>query len=392
MRTRGALLGSALPPVRRFGPLAKSAAAGLCSWESPRARSSSYYFLPSSSSSISSSWSPASPSVFPPLAPAAAAAPAPAHRRRLLSSSAWLSSRCSSSFVPSSNSLQPFSSTSAPAGGRSLSLEASKRSGTEEEEKETGSEEDGIRVNKCFREIASRRQSEKFISEGRVRVNGRVATQGERVHRGDSVTLDGKLVDWEHLNFHEGGHEKKFVYIKYWKPRGIVCTTDTRVRNNIVDAVGHSKRIFPVGRLDKETTGLVILTSDGRLPNKILKSRERKKKTYMVVANRKISEHHVEKLREGVLITTLAQRDRKVKPLTAYTLPAEVEQLKDNCIRISITEGRNRQIRKMMEALGYEVIELHRTGVMGIGLDGLSEGKWIPLTAEEMAYVEDAFD
>jgi len=227
----------------------------------------------------------------------------------------------------------------------------------------------GIRINKCFKEFVSRRESDRYVADGRVQINGVVAKPGARVFPGDCVTLDGKPVSWEKLAIvrEDGDLESQFVYIKYWKPRGVICTTDTRIEGNIIDAVSHPKRIYPVGRLDKDTSGLILLTSDGRVPNSILRASGKKSKEYRVEVNRAITERHLTMLREGVLITTVAQRDRKAKPLTAYTLPAQVERIADNKVLMTIYEGRNRQIRKMMEALGYKVVKLHRLKVMGIG-------------------------
>eukprot|EP00466_Bigelowiella_natans_P000342 jgi/Bigna1/84896/estExt_fgenesh1_pg.C_10309 len=279
----------------------------------------------------------------------------------------------------------------------------------------------GIRINKCFKEFVSRRESDRYVADGRVQINGVVAKPGARVFPGDCVTLDGKPVSWEKLAIvrEDGDLESQFVYIKYWKPRGVICTTDTRIEGNIIDAVSHPKRIYPVGRLDKDTSGLILLTSDGRVPNSILRSilhslakknkgeeeyptklqrldaqaaarraaSGKKSKEYRVEVNRAITERHLTMLREGVLITTVAQRDRKAKPLTAYTLPAQVERIADNKVLMTIYEGRNRQIRKMMEALGYKVVKLHRLKVMGIDLDRLVPGSWVPLNEIEMKWI-----
>jgi len=277
------------------------------------------------------------------------------------------------------------------------------------EEKPSTSQPDNgeasIRINKCFKEFASRRESDRFVSEGRVRINDAVALPGARVQVGDLVALDGRPVDWEHLNLLEndtsvsrtGGQtvagESRFIYLKYWKPRGVTCTTDRNIRGNIVDAIGHPERVFMVGRLDKDSTGLILLTSDGRVPNSVNRSRENHPKTYFVTTKFPLSDDDLANLRAGVVISTVAQRDRgRAVELTAATLPCEVVRSngsgrtgKQNCVDITLTEGRNRQIRKMMDAIENEVAELHRNQVMGITLSGLgAPGDWAELNEFEM--------
>ncbi|KAA8493254.1 23S rRNA pseudouridine [Porphyridium purpureum] len=263
-------------------------------------------------------------------------------------------------------------------------------------------DDDGVRINKCFASFASRRESDRIVSAGRARINGKVAVNGARVRSGDVVTLDGKKIDWERLvpasdwkgaarrdeqEVDQVGVSDQFVYLKYWKPRGITCTTDRRIQGNIIDAIGHRERIFPVGRLDKDSSGLILLTSDGRLPNSMLRAKHKNEKTYRVTVDRPCSVNHVQHLRDGVVITTIAQRDRTVKPLTAKTLPAQVVQMAPDVLLITIVEGRNRQIRKMLDALGYTVRALHRVEIMGIGLNGLRHGQWRELNAQELEIV-----
>lgn len=289
-----------------------------------------------------------------------------------------------------------------------------------------------VRINKCFREFVSRREADRFVEEGRVAVNGSTAVSGQRVQPGDIVTLDGKEIQWEILaaelatnsisripsprsssnssknippehtiDINDDGSEKlpledRFCYIKYWKPRGVVCTCDRSIRGNILDALSDAPRgirLFTVGRLDKDSTGLILLTSDGRLPNASLRSREGHPKVYCVTADRHIPDEDCQHLASGVVITTVAQRDRGVaKELTAPTLPCRLKRDGDGGRRllIELREGRNRQIRRMLDALGYETLELHRLSFMGIGLGGLWEGEWKALDEGEMRLLRKA--
>jgi pseudouridine synthase len=272
-------------------------------------------------------------------------------------------------------------------------------------------------------------------------VNGIVAVSGQRVQPGDRVTLDGREVQWEMLAaeiasipsttatsalgsinnsnptlsfdnssgdgisntniLEDDGSEKlpledRFYYIKYWKPRGVVCTCDRSIRGNILDSLPRPPpgvRLFTVGRLDKDSTGLILLTSDGRLPNASLRSKEGHPKVYRVTADRPIPDQDCGQLASGVVITTVAQRDRGVaKELTAPTLPCRLKRDGEGGRRILIElrEGRNRQIRRMLHALGYDTMELHRVSFMGIGLDGVREGEWKPLSEEEMQVLRKA--
>lgn len=279
----------------------------------------------------------------------------------------------------------------------------------------------GIRVNKCLRATHSRRAADRLIDEGRVQVNGDVAQAGARVDRGDVVKLDGRVVEWERLNPPQTADADgvaspepaapspvrgasatpvaappPFVYVKYWKPRGVECTTDRRRRNNIIDRVGAlpgvRDRIFPVGRLDVDSTGLILLTSDGQLVNRLLRAREAKRKEYVVTTDRRASDAQIARLASGVTITTVAQRDGTAKTLTAPTLPCTVERAETRAepkrLRFVLTEGRNRQIRRMCTAVGLEVVRLHRTGFAGLTLGGCARpGEWAWLRADELARI-----
>jgi 23S rRNA pseudouridine2604 synthase len=254
---------------------------------------------------------------------------------------------------------------------------------------------EGVRLNKVFQATHSRRKADALIISGRVTVNGVcvAASPGVRVTADDIIELDGKRVEWMM-------EQERYDYIKYWKPTGVVCTTDRRIRENVLDAIEQSPtpqklpdtRIFPVGRLDKDTSGLIILTSDGRVPNSVLRGSQKQPKTYEVEVNRPLNERVIEELQQGVVITTQAQRDgHRPAPLTARTLPCQARQLSSHSLSLTIVEGRNRQIRKMLEAVGYQVENLHRTEFMGIDLSELPGPRhWKSLSFSEQSQIEEA--
>lgn len=259
----------------------------------------------------------------------------------------------------------------------------------------------GVRVNKCLRATHSRRQADQLIASGRVLVNGVVAQPGDRLFGGERVELDGRTVAWERLNLPltaldsapDGAAEQNpFVYLKYWKEEGVECTTNRAVRNNIIDRLGPvpgvDDRLVPVGRLDMPSTGLILLTSDGAIVNRLLRSNETKEKEYVVTTDRRASDSQIAHLRAGVVITTIAQRDGTSRSLTAPTRPCIVERVpsvEPNALRFVLTEGRNRQIRRMCSALGLEVRTLHRIGFAGITLERcVRPGTWAFLTADEL--------
>lgn len=209
----------------------------------------------------------------------------------------------------------------------------------------------------------SRREADRLLEEGRIKINGITPELGTKVSDSDEITVDGKSIRKV---------AEEHVYIALNKPVGIVCTTDTkREKNNIVDFVSHPKRVFPIGRLDKPSEGLILLTSDGDIVNKILRARNNHEKEYIVRVNKPITPKFLEKMRNGVPI------------LDTVTRKCEVEQLDTLSFRIVLTQGLNRQIRRMCEYLGYEVKKLKRIRIMNIHLD-LPVGQWRDLTAEEM--------
>lgn len=221
------------------------------------------------------------------------------------------------------------------------------------------------RINKYLSEIGhcSRRGADKLLEQGRITINGKVPELGEKVQEGDVVAVDGKVV---------GERTEKHVYIALNKPRGIVCTTDRRVeKDNIVDFVGHPQRIFPIGRLDKPSEGLILMTSDGDIVNKILRARNNHEKEYVVNVNRPITQDFITKMRNGVPI------------LDTVTRKCEVEQIGPKSFRIVLTQGLNRQIRRMCEYLGYRVTKLKRVRIMNITLD-LPVGQWRDLKKHEL--------
>lgn len=222
------------------------------------------------------------------------------------------------------------------------------------------------RINKYLSEIGfcSRREADKMLEHGRITVNGKVPELGTKVSDDDEILVDGISVRKV---------EETHVYIALNKPVGIVCTTDTkRERDNIVEFVNHPKRIFPIGRLDKPSEGLILLTSDGDIVNKILRAKNNHEKEYIVRVDKPITPQFLHKMRNGIPI------------LGTVTSKCEVEQIDTLSFRIILTQGLNRQIRRMCEYLGYEVKKLKRIRIMNIKLD-LPIGKWRDLTAQELA-------
>ena len=225
------------------------------------------------------------------------------------------------------------------------------------------------RINKYLSEVGfcSRREADKMLEQGRITVNGAVPEMGTKVSEEDEILVDGISIRKQ---------EEDHVYIALNKPVGIVCTTDTkRESNNIVEFINHPKRIFPVGRLDKPSEGLILLTSDGDIVNKILRARNNHEKEYIVRVDKPITPQFLHKMRNGIPI------------LGTVTNKCEVEQIDTLSFRIVLTQGLNRQIRRMCEYVGYEVKKLKRIRIMNIKLD-LPVGKWRDLTADEMKELE----
>ena len=225
---------------------------------------------------------------------------------------------------------------------------------------------EGTRINKYLSEIGycSRREADKLIEQGRIMVNSKEAVMGYKVQKDDVIHVDGEKIKQK---------KSKRIFIALNKPKGVVCTTNAGVEeNNIIDFIKFRERIFPIGRLDKTTTGLILLTNDGDTANKILKTAYNNEKEYLVRVNRPISEDVLKKMSEGVAI--VGKKTRKCK----------VEKLKSTEFKIILTQGLNRQIRRMCEYFDFRVISLKRVRIMNIKLD-VKEGKYRLLNDKEIS-------
>ncbi len=222
-----------------------------------------------------------------------------------------------------------------------------------------------MRLNKYISEtgICSRREADRWIDAGRVTCNGQAATLGTQVGEGDEVRIDGELI----------GSKKKQIYIAFNKPVGIICTTDPEIRDNIIGYIGYPERIFPVGRLDRDSEGLILLTNDGDIVNEILRSENNHEKEYVVTVDRPITDLSLRMMASGVKI------------MGELTKPAKVMRLDAQSFRIILTQGLNRQIRRMCSALGYKAQRLERVRIMNIHLGKLSSGQWRHLTLAELS-------
>jgi 23S rRNA pseudouridine2604 synthase len=222
-----------------------------------------------------------------------------------------------------------------------------------------------VRLNKYISEtgVCSRREADKWIEAGRVTLNGQPASLGTQVADGDEVRVDGDAI----------GIKKKQVYIALNKPVGISCTTEAHIEDNIIDHVGYPERIFPVGRLDRDSEGLILLTNNGDIVNEILRSENNHEKEYLVTVDRPITDLSLRMLADGVKI------------MGELTKPSKVARLNAQSFRIILTQGLNRQIRRMCSALGYKAQRLQRVRIMNICLGNLQPGQWRHLTPAEVA-------
>jgi 23S rRNA pseudouridine2604 synthase len=224
-----------------------------------------------------------------------------------------------------------------------------------------------MRLNKYLSStgICSRREADSWIEAGRVTINGRLPELGTQVGAGDEVCVDGKPV---------GQRQQKHVYIALNKPPGITCTTERHIKGNIVDFVGHRERIFPIGRLDKESDGLILLTSNGDIVNEILRSENNHEKEYRVVVDRPFPDSFLDDLQAGVFL----------KELEVKTKPCVADRISPRSFRIVLTQGLNRQIRRMCDHFGYKVQRLQRVRIINVRLGDLKSGAWRDLGPDEL--------
>lgn len=226
-----------------------------------------------------------------------------------------------------------------------------------------------LRLNKAISDtgFCSRREADRVIEEGRVTINGRAGVLGDRVTSEDDIRVDGRRIKFK--------NQEEAVYIAFNKPKGITCTTEQHIQGNIIDYIRHPKRIFPIGRLDKPSEGLIFLTSNGDIVNKILRAGNNHEKEYMVTVNKPITPEFIKKMGNGVpVLDTITAKCFIIKE-SAYIF------------KIILTQGLNRQIRRMCEYLNYEVTKLKRTRIMNISLNNIPPGKWRNLTHEELAEI-----
>ena len=231
-------------------------------------------------------------------------------------------------------------------------------------------EQSGTSVNKYISEsgFCSRREADKYVEMGRVTINNKVVRKGNRVEDGQVVKVDGEVIKKK---------KNSAVYIVLNKPKGVTCTTDLKDKSNIIDFVHYKSRIFPIGRLDKLSDGLIFLTNDGDIVNKILRAGNGHEKEYLVTVDKPISTDFIKKMGEGVSI------------LGTVTKKCFVKQEGERLFKIILTQGLNRQIRRMTEALDYKVVALTRVRIMNITLKGLPKGKWRYFSPSEIEQVNE---
>ena len=230
------------------------------------------------------------------------------------------------------------------------------------------SNQESISLNKYISStgICSRREADKMIEAGRVKINSALAIKGNRVYPSDRVFIDDMPL----------GAKPKYIYIALNKPPGITCTTDLKDKSNIIDFVNHKERIFPIGRLDKASTGLILLTNDGDIVNKVLRAENEHEKEYVVKVNQIVTDSFIHKMSQGIpLLGTITKR-------------CKVEVVTKHVFKITLTQGLNRQIRRMCEYLDYTVVTLKRIRIMHILLGNLKQGDWRNLTKDELELLE----
>lgn len=226
-----------------------------------------------------------------------------------------------------------------------------------------------LRLNKAISDtgFCSRREADRVIEEGRVTINGRTGILGDRVSSQDDIRVDGRRIKFK--------DQDQAIYIAFNKPKGITCTTERNIQGNIIDYIKHPKRIFPIGRLDKPSEGLIFLTSDGNIVNKILRAGNNHEKEYIVTVNKPITAEFLKKMSNGIPV------------LETITAKCFIKKESEYVFKIILTQGLNRQIRRMCEYLNYEVTKLRRVRIMNISLNNIPLGKWRNLTKEELAEI-----
>jgi 23S rRNA pseudouridine2604 synthase len=225
-----------------------------------------------------------------------------------------------------------------------------------------------MRINKFISEtgVCSRREADKWVEAGRVTINGKLAELGSQAEKEDVVCVDGQPI----------GVKKTSLYIAFNKPVGITCTTELHIPGNIIDFIGHEERIFPIGRLDKDSEGLILLTNNGDIVNQILRAENSHAKEYIVTVNRLVTPQFLQGMEAGVPI------------LDTVTQPCEVSRISDYVFRIILTQGLNRQIRRMCAHFEFQVRRLERVRIMNITLEGIPKGKWRELSEAELSQIQ----
>ena len=237
-----------------------------------------------------------------------------------------------------------------------------------------------MRINKWLSSmgICSRREADRLISEGKIKVNGEEASLGQEISGEEEIELDGKCISGEG----EKLEKPKEVLLAYYKPRGVICTTGEKDRGkNVIEDIRYPERIYPIGRLDKDSEGLLLLTNQGELVNQINKSRSEKEKEYIVTVEEDITKHFLREMREGVYLKEL---DRTTKPCVVFQEENIPVAQRKRQFHIILTEGLNRQIRRMCETLGYRVKRLKRVRIMNLTVDGLKPGEYREIRKEEL--------
>ena len=237
-----------------------------------------------------------------------------------------------------------------------------------------------MRINKWLSSmgICSRREADRLISEGKIRVNGETASLGQEISGEEEIELDGKCISGEG----EKLEKPKEVLLAYYKPRGVICTTGEKDRGkNVIEDIHYPERIYPIGRLDKDSEGLLLLTNQGELVNQINKSRSEKEKEYIVTVEEDITKHFLREMREGVYLKEL---DRTTKPCVVFQEENIPVAQRKRQFHIILTEGLNRQIRRMCATLGYTVKRLKRVRIMNLTVEGLKPGEYREIRKEEL--------